>query len=117
MKSEQKMLLANAGIDFDSALARFMGNEALCFRFLMKFAEDPSYDALCEALAQGDCESAFRASHTLKGVAGNLSLTALFDALSAQAELLRLNELDMARAMQPRITEAYQAVLAALSKL
>ena len=41
--------------------------------------QDENEALLSAALTGGDLESALTASHTLKGVCGNLSMTALFD--------------------------------------
>lgn len=115
MKPEHKELLINAGVNYNACLQRFMYNETLCDRFLAKFTQDDSYAALCYALDFGNCDEAFRAAHTLKGVAGNLSLDILFQAVSAQAEHLRAGDLEAARAMLPCVKAAYAAVIDALS--
>lgn len=69
--------LRSAGNDVDDALARFMGNEAMYVKFLGKLAGDDSFDKLSAAFAAGDVKECFAASHTLKGVLGNLGLTKL----------------------------------------
>ena len=81
--------LAGRGNDMAGALARFLDDEILygdCFRM---FLEDPGFHQLEDALARRDASAAFDAAHTLKGVAGNLGLTALYTALSALVEALR----------------------------
>lgn len=50
---------------------------------------DTSYSNLCAALNEGDYESAFRAAHTLKGVALNLGLGRLAKSSSELTEALR----------------------------
>lgn len=117
MSPEQKKLLEQAGVNYTSGLERFMNNEAMFQRFLKKFAQDDSYNQLCNALSTGDCEAAFRAAHTLKGVAGNLSMDTLFHALTSQTEQLRSGDLESARAAQPQIDTVYHAILDALSAL
>ena len=114
MNPTDKQMLADAGIDVDGALERFMGSEALLVRFLGKFPADPNFSALEAALAAGDCDGAFTAAHTLKGVCGNLSMTALFDEVSHQTELLRAGDLAGAAAMMPALTARYQAVCRAI---
>ena len=78
MDAVKKERLTAAGIDVDDALGRFMGNEALLERFLTKFLADGNYAALSAAVAAGDSAGALTASHTLKGVCGNLSMSELF---------------------------------------
>ena len=50
-------------------------------RFLRLFPLDDSFPQLSEALGRGDVQTAFRAAHTLKGVAANLGLERLLTAL------------------------------------
>lgn len=80
------------GVDYTATMSRFMGNRELYLRFLNRFPEDNNVELLGKALEQGDREGAFAAAHTLKGVAGNLGLTALHDAASAIVEPLRRME-------------------------
>lgn len=77
------------GADMNGAMDRFLGDQELygdCFRM---FLEDPSFPALEHALSQQDAAAAFDAAHSLKGVAGNLGLTALYQAVCALVEPLR----------------------------
>lgn len=77
------------GANIDTTLDRFMGNEALYMKFVMKFLEDKNFEALVENIEKGDFEGAFNSAHALKGVTANLGL----DPINAQAaritELLR----------------------------
>ena len=52
------------GIDAADALDRMMGSEALLVRFLGRFLEDATYQALRQAVEAGDWEKALMASHT-----------------------------------------------------
>lgn len=61
---------------------RRLYNEKLVEKFLFKFEEDPSFENLKKALEEEDLETAFRAAHTLKGVAQNMG----FDNLAEQVE-------------------------------
>ena len=55
----------------------------LIHRFVLKFLEDKSYAALCDAMESGSREASFRAAHTLKGVCANLGFTRLLESASA----------------------------------
>lgn len=114
MNPTDKQVLVDAGIDVDGALERFMGSETLLVRFLGKFPADPNFSALETAVAAGDCDAAFTAAHTLKGVCGNLSMTSLFELVSRQTELLRSGDLAGAAAMMPALTTQYQLVCRAI---
>ena len=52
-------------------------SQRLVEKFVRKFLDDRSYAELTAAMAAGDHDAAFRAAHTLKGVAANLSFTKL----------------------------------------
>ncbi len=74
--------------DYSEAKNRLM-NDRLIDRFILKFPDDPSMDALKEVIGAGDNVAAFRAVHTLKGVAANLAFTQLFQDASNLTEQLR----------------------------
>ena len=74
--------------DYNDAVKRLM-NENLVLRFVMKFPADPTMENLRKAVETGNIEDSFRAVHTLKGVAGNLAFTKLFEASWNLTEQLR----------------------------
>ena len=115
MDAAKRQRLADAGIDVDSALERFMGNEKLLDKFLGKFPADQNYTKLVEAIAAGDNDAALTASHTLKGVCGNLSMTALFELVNGQLAAMRAGQWEKAFAMMDEITPLYEKVVAAVS--
>ena len=114
MEQSVREALCAGGVNVDEALERFMGSEALMLRFLKKFLDDVNYDKLVQAVEAGDREGALTASHTLKGVCGNLSLMPLHDLLSAQVGLLRAGDWDGATALMPQLTQAYDQAAAAI---
>ena len=73
---------ARVGGDYNATLSR-LPSEALVKKFIMKYPGDPSFAQLKDALAAQDWELAFRASHTLKGVAQNLGMDRLYKAAAA----------------------------------
>jgi HPt (histidine-containing phosphotransfer) domain-containing protein len=66
-------------INVEEGLKRMMDNSKLYARLLGKFKEDKNLQLTEEAIAAGDMEKAQNAAHTLKGTAGNLSLTELYN--------------------------------------
>ena len=68
---------------------RRLYNEKLVEKFLFKFEEDPSFENLKKALEEEDLEAAFRAAHTLKGVAQNMGFDNLAESSSVLTEALR----------------------------
>lgn len=117
MTESLKTQLIEAGVDVNGALERFMGNEALLERFLKKFPQDGNYQKLCDAVKACDWDTALTASHTLKGVCGNLSITPLFDLLTNQVAALRAGDWQRAEEMMSLIAKAYTAATDAISQL
>lgn len=115
MNAEHKEQLTRGGIDVDSALERLMGSEALLEKFLNKFVQDGNYSALEAAVAAGDWEEALRASHTLKGMCGNLSMTVLYDLFTRQVNAIRAEDRAGAAALMEEISLAYRAVCGAVA--
>lgn len=114
MTDGTKAALTGAGIQVDEALERLMGSEALLERLLGKFLEDRNLAELTVALAEDRREDAFRAAHTLKGVCGNLSMTALFETLTAQVAEFRAGDWAAAAGRMPAVTRAYQQAARAI---
>lgn len=117
MKDTSKEALASLGMNLDQTLARFVGNEALLFRFLGRFADDKTFSQLTDAMASGDREQAFHAAHTLKGVAGNLGLDNLFNAVSPLVEALRAEVAADTGAMYAKVKTAYETALSIIQGL
>ena len=74
--------------NYKEAKSRLM-NDKLITKFIVKFLNDPSFDQLMEAKKNEDAEGMFHASHSLKGVAGNLALTSLQNLASDICESFR----------------------------
>ncbi len=75
------------GIELDGARRRLAGNDKLLAKLLARFVEQQA-DVSVRIAAQdaaGDNQSAVREAHTLKGLAGNLGMTAIA-ALAAKIE-------------------------------
>lgn len=117
MEEAAKRRLEAAGIDVDDALGRFLQNEALMMKFLGRFPADTSFSRLQEAMAHGDAAQAFEAAHTLKGVAGNLSLKRLYEALTPMVEELRAGDLAAAAARMDEAELWYSRVVEAIAGL
>ena len=105
------------GADFDGVLQRMAGKESLVLRFALKFLNDTSFQELKEALENEDYETAFRASHTLKGVASNLGFTKIFDAGSRLTEELRDGKKPENDNNFVELSAAYEETVAALKEI
>ena len=80
------------GANTAEGLARCMGSEELYLRLVGTALADDKFEALSDAIAAGDRDAAFEASHALKGVLANLSLTPLCDPVTDICELLRASK-------------------------
>ncbi|MCL2809175.1 MAG: Hpt domain-containing protein [Treponema sp.] len=65
-------------IDVDEGTKRVMNNSKLYAKLLSKFKDDQSFNQINSALADGDMTKAKDCTHTLKGLAANLSLLELY---------------------------------------
>ena len=81
--------LSAFGADTREGLTRCMNNEAFYLRMVGMGLSDAGFDRLKSALEADDAKAAFEAAHALKGVMGNLSLTPIYEPVSALTELLR----------------------------
>ncbi len=118
MDAEKRRMLEECGVDYKSGLERFMGNEALYEKFLLKFLSDPSYQSLVENMEEGNMKQAERAVHTMKGTAGNLSLEPLFHASDAMVKAIRTNaKPEKVQAMYREVKEIYHDICNVLKEL
>jgi len=72
-------LTRDACINVKEGLSRVRDNKKLYKRMLGMFLDNGEFTALEEYLAQKDFEKAADSAHAIKGMTGNLSLTAVFD--------------------------------------
>lgn len=70
-------------------VSRRLPSPALIEKFVGRFLEDQSFEALCAALEAGNRPEAFRAAHTLKGVCANLGFSRLLSSSERLTEELR----------------------------
>ena len=103
-------LYINLHGDYADAKARLM-SDRLVEKFVLKFPSDPSMQELRDAVASGDNASAFRAVHTLKGVAANLSFTELRQAASDLTEQLRGCDRPADDELLKKLEDAYKLVI------
>lgn len=76
------------GADYNDVISR-LPSEKLVIKFALKFITDPTFESLCKAMADENYNEVFRAAHTMKGVAQNLSFTKLYEASFSLTEAVR----------------------------
>ena len=109
-----------AGLDLTEALTeRFDGDSERYRDFLCMFFRD--YKAFIEEvrqpLQQGDWRKAQRLVHKMKGVAGNLSATALHQTAAELEQALKAGAVSMGDACYRQFEEALQQVLLSVRSL
>ena len=99
-------------------LVQRLGSEAFAKMFAKKFIEDDSFANLKDGLAKKDAEIAFRAAHTLKGVAQNLSLNNLYHPAFDLTESLRGRLITAdCEPLYAKVAEECEKTIAALKQL
>ena len=104
------------GGDYGEAKARFQNDERIV-RFLNMFLGDDSMQNLTNAMNTGDTTTAFRAVHTLKGVAQNLGFDGLYRAAFALTEEMRGGKPLTDTALYDAVTQQQQIVIDAVRQL
>lgn len=114
--------LKECGVDYEGTMDRFLNNEGMLCKFLKKFPEDGSYAQILETVEKKDYTVAFRAAHTLKGVAANLGLESVRKHASEITEMLRdkaQDEVDEQRLAEELVLlqEKYTEVCAVINNI
>lgn len=86
--------LKEKGVDVDKALERMKGNKEAYKSFLIEFFEDPDFESLKESIETQNARDAFEYAHGLKGMAANLGMENVYEAISMLVEILRQGSLD-----------------------
>ncbi|MCL2874216.1 MAG: Hpt domain-containing protein [Defluviitaleaceae bacterium] len=82
-------------VDEQSALSRLGGNKKLYYTLLKSFKNDNQIDILKEKMSTGDIQQSILSSHSIKGIAANLSLMNLYEESSMLEIKLKDNQIDM----------------------
>lgn len=104
------------GGDYEDVLGRLL-SEARVQKFALMFLKDPSIGQLRNAMESGNCENAFRAAHTLKGICANLGFTSLWEKSSDITELLRAGDMEKAMLVWPDVDACCTRVEETLKEL
>lgn len=116
MDAGRKEFLEQKGFDVDGTIKRFLNNEALYFKCLKKFLEDPSFDKMKEAYEKGNSKEAFEGAHTMKGIVSNLGINGLYHLLIPMVDRLRVQDMDLDEEMR-RLEELYNDAYKAIEEL
>ncbi len=98
------------GADMDGAMSRFLDDEELYASCFVSFLDDPCFSALGHALETGNYTEAFDAAHTLKGVAGNMGLSPIYDSICNLVTPLRSNDYTNLQPLYAEVMAQYQSL-------
>ena len=107
---------AAVGGDAKQVLAR-IPDERMVKKFARMYAADETMSQLHDAIDAGRWADAFRAAHTLKGVAQNLGFTRLQQAASALTEAMRGDRPPADASLLAAVDAAHGEVLEAIESL
>ncbi|MDD7085470.1 MAG: Hpt domain-containing protein [Clostridiales bacterium] len=96
---------------------RRLPSEAMVRKFIGKYPADTSWGSLESAINSQDWEVAFRAAHTLKGVAQNLGFQKLYLSSTALTEALRGSKPLTDPALREAVAMDQAALLTAIQEL
>lgn len=107
MDNDKMEQLTQLGIDMESVMERFMNNDKMVTKFMLKFLEDTNIDRFRQAMKDEDTQAAFAAAHTIKGLCKNLSLVSMDKTFSEITELLRAGDMEKAKERIPEAEDVY----------
>ena len=102
--------------DYEDVIFRFQ-DEKRIMRFAGMFLRDKNFNQLQKAIEERDWSAAFRASHTIKGMALNMSFTRLFESTAALTEHLRGGAELMNREIYEKVCSDYYDVVSNLERV
>lgn len=108
-----KSLYEAVGGDYKDVVRRLISEE-FAAQLALGFLDDDGFSSLEKAMKNRNAEDAFRAAHTLKGVALNLGFKNLGKSASELTEVLRKRTFDGADEPFEKVMADYAVVISAL---
>ncbi len=108
-----KSLYEAVGGDYQDVVKRLISEE-FAVQLALGFLDDDGFSSLEKAMKNRNAEDAFRAAHTLKGVALNLGFKNLGESASELTEVLRKRTFDGADEPFEKVRADYAVVISAL---
>jgi len=99
------------GVDIDDGLKRINGNEALYTRLLGSFVKTLKTHEVRPDFDASDCTEAIEHTHAIKGTAGNLSITPIYEAYTKIVNLLRTGQPEEARQILVKILPVQEQIV------
>ena len=115
--AEIKQELTDNGVNYAGLVKRFMNMDKMAEKFLLKFLTDKSMVMYKEAVDANDAQALFTATHTLKGVCGNLCMDCILDIIAPAVEEYRAGNTDGAADVYAKVKAEYDKICAIISKI
>lgn len=103
--------LVAANVDYENGIKRFAGNAMLYEKYLLKFRDDVHYETAKTAYEAGDFDTLLKEAHTLKGVAGTLGLTDIYQTCSNIVVALRGGRTEQVPQLFYMLQHAYEKTM------
>lgn len=108
--------LKELGVDVDKALTLLNGKTALYEKLLIKFADLIKKSDIRTDFDSSDYKSMMETAHTIKGSAGNLSITPLFKVYADIMQLFREDKPEEAREELIKVMPVQEEIIACIEK-
>ncbi len=105
------------GGNYEEVKKRLMDDKRI-IKFLGLFMKDENFEKLCSTMEKKDYKEAFRAAHSIKGVANNMAFTEYAAVISEITEDLRAGKCtEETWKLFERAKEQYAAIAAAVGQV
>lgn len=108
--------LKDMGVNVDEGLDRLMGNASLYERMLLKFLEMMKKSLVTPDFDCNDYADVIEIAHAIKGSAGNLSITPIYEAYAEIVSLLRAGQPVQAREVLEKVQPVQEDILGCIEK-
>lgn len=108
--------LKDLGVDIEGGLKRLGGNEQLYTRLMGSFVKTIAANTISPDFDAADCAEIIEKAHTIKGTAGNLSITPLFKTYTEILGLLRSGNPEDARQLLEEILPQQEEIISCIKK-
>ncbi len=108
--------LKELGVDVEDGLKRLNKNEVLYKRLLGTFVKTMKAKVIAPDFDAEDCNEAIEIAHAIKGTAGNLSITPIYEAYSEIVSLLRAGQPEKAREILVKIMPVQDEIVQCIEK-
>lgn len=108
--------LRSYGVNVDEGISRLGGNENLYKRLLGTFTGTISNYYVTPDFPPENCKETIEKAHTIKGIAGNLSITPVYDAYSQIVSLLRSDQTEEAKKVIKEVLNVQEEIISCIKK-